>query len=374
MSGNDTAVITVAIPCRNEERYIFDCLNSVLGFELPYGIAMEILVVDGMSTDRTCSIVSQLAGEHENVRMLVNPGEIQSCALNIAIREAKGAWLLRLDAHSTYPANYLLKCYETSIRTGAANVGGLFITFPGGDGYQASLVQALTTHFFGIGNAGFRTNTVEGEKDTVPFGFFNMKIFEEIGLFDERLVRTQDYEFNSRIIASGRRIWLNPEILVHYRNIPTLLSFYRKQLFRQAPYNAYLWYLAPYAFAPRHSMTVLFTTGLLVGSALVPLGTWTNAVMALFVCLYVLLAVAASVQQAIRYRKLGHVLFLPPCFFLYHFLHGLGVLSGLIRICFGTAPVQKQPRPWPGARGFRPWPPGGDACAKAEAVVNSQGA
>jgi hypothetical protein len=77
------------------------------------------------------------------------------------------------------------------------------------------------------------------------------------------------------------------------------------------------------------------------------------AVMAL----YLTLAIISGVQQAIRYREPRHVLFAPLAFFLYHFLHGVGVLLGLARLALGIAPVQGKPEPWPGAGRFRAWPP-----------------
>jgi hypothetical protein len=69
-----------------------------------------------------------------------------------------------------------------------------------------------------------------------------------------------------------------------------------------------------------------------------------------------LLAVTSGVQQAVRYRRPLHAIFLPFCFFLYHFIHGLGVLYSLLRLATGTAPVQRKAEPWPGA-GFRRFSP-----------------
>ena len=172
--------------------------------------------------------------------------------------------------HSKYPRNYLKLCYETALRTGAENVGGLFITKPGGDNYQASLVQALTTHKFGIGNAGFRIGMPEGKTDTVPYGFYKKDIFSKIGFLDERLVRAQDYEFNRRIIKKGGIVWRNPDIHVHYYNQPTLFKFLIKQIKFEAPYNAYMWSLAPYTFAYRHAITGVFSAGVIGGILLSP--------------------------------------------------------------------------------------------------------
>jgi len=302
---------------------------------------MEILVLDGRSTDNTREIVQQMVERDPRIRLLDNPRLIQSTAMNIGIEQARGEFIMRLDAHSLYPLDYLRQCYATARRSNADNVGGLVITEPGGHSYSAALVQALTTHRFGVGDSGFRTGASEGQADTVPFGFFRRDIFQRVGGFDERLVRSQDYEFNRRIIRHNGVVWLNPAIQVRYYNQPSLIAFYRKQMFREGPYNAYLWYVAPYAFAPRHSVTAVFAAGVIVGAGLAPVSRWLTAVYFGTLALYVLLAVASAVQQARRYRQLWHVFALPCCFFAFHFLHGLGVLSGLIRLATGTAPVQK---------------------------------
>lgn len=352
-------LITIIVPCRNEEHYIIHCLRSIAAFQLPAGVEFEALVLDGASTDATVALVTEFARANPRFRVLENPQRIQSTALNLALKVARGRYIMRLDAHTLYPPEYLLRCYETAERTQADNVGGLCITVVKGDTYQAQLVQAMTTHKFGVGDSGFRTGALEGPRDTVPFGFFRKELFAQIGGFDQRLVRCQDYEFNRRIIARGGRIWLNPAIQCTYFNQPRLWPFLRKQIMVEAPYNPYMWYLAPYSFTLRHAITAVFATGVLAGLALSPFTRWIAWPFAAAMVLYGLLAVASAAQQAFRYRQPMHVIMLPFCFFAFHFLHGLGVLGGALRLLTGSAPVQKTPEPWPGAgfRRFRAAPP-----------------
>jgi glycosyltransferase involved in cell wall biosynthesis len=350
--------VSVVIPCLQEALFIERCVRSVLAFDTPSNVMMsEVLILDGGSTDGTRDIVKRLAEEDSRIKLLDNPKRIQSTALNIALQITGGEYIMRLDAHSFYPSNYLALTVETSLRTGCQNVGGLFIAQPRGPTYQASLVQALTTHRFGVGDAGYRTGAGEGPADTVPYGFFRRELFERLGLFDERLVRAQDYEFNRRIIAAGGCVWRNPAIQVMYFQQPDLWSFIRKQVVREAPFNAYLWYLAPYAFAVRHAITGVFALGVIAGVALSPFSVAIRLGFATIFGIYLATGLVAAVQQAIRYRMLRHMLFLPPAFFVYHFTHGLGLLFGLLRLVTRTAPVQQTGEPWPGAGRFRAWPP-----------------
>jgi glycosyltransferase involved in cell wall biosynthesis len=330
--------IDVVIPTLNEEARILPCLESVLAFEKSPDTRLTIYVVDGGSADRTRAIVRDVSARHVEVRLLDNPGRIQSCALNLVIRQGRGEYLLRLDAHAVYPRNYLALCLETMARTKADNVGGVFITLPGGPGYGARLVQAITTHRFGIGNSGFRLGDAEGPADTVPYGFFRREVFHKVGYFDQRLVRNQDYEFNARILAAGGKIWRNPRIEVHYFNQSGLGLFLRKQLLKEGPYNAYLWYLAPYAIALRHGITGLFALGVCVGALTCWLSPLVSVPFAAVLLLYFALGCIAGLQQAVRFHEWRHLFAVPAGLFLFHFCHGLGFLLGVGRIALGLVP------------------------------------
>lgn len=349
--------VTILIPCLQEKHFIRACLTSAQSFDLPEGIELlEILALDGGSNDGTREIIGEMSKADPRIRLLDNPGRIQATALNIGIRACRGEYIIRLDAHSSYPADYLALSLDTAIRRGCDNAGGIFATQTRGDTYQAHLVQALITHPFGVGDAGFRTDAGEGKADTVPYGCFRRDLFDRIGYFDERLVRAQDYEMNRRIIEAGGEIWRNPKIQVRYFPPADFRTFIRKQLHLEAPYNAYMWYLAPYAFAPRHAITGLFAAGVVVGATMSLFVGWIRLVFLAVMALYFALAIGSAISQARRYRDIRHAFTLPFGFFLYHFLHGIGVLWGLAKLVTGTAPVQKTPEPWPGAGRFRAWP------------------
>ncbi|HEX6576685.1 MAG TPA: glycosyltransferase family 2 protein [Gemmatimonadaceae bacterium] len=336
-------IVSILIPTYNEEAHVEDCLRSVRAFSVPAGTQVEILIIDGMSTDRTREIVAQIASSDSGVRLIDNPDRFQSAALNRGIREAQGDYILRLDAHSFYPPDYLERCLETATRTNADNTGGIVRTMRRGERYQARLVQALITHRFGVGNSGFRTDAPEGPADTVPYGFFRRDVFDRVGYFDERLVRAQDYEMNRRIISKGGKIWRNPRIHLDYFPQPDFKSFIRKQFVYEAPYNAYMWHVAPYSFALRHAITAVFAAGVILGLILSPFSSLVRTVFSGVMLLYAFLAILSAISQAMRYKDARHVLFLPFAFFLYHFLHGLGVIIGLVRLATHTAPVQARP-------------------------------
>jgi len=227
-------------------------------------------------------------------------------------------------------------------------------TLPPGSGFEGRLVQALTTHRFGVGNAEFRLGATEGPADTVPYGCYRREVFDRLGWFDERLTRNQDYEFSRRILAAGGKIWCNPAIRTKYYNQATLGGLFR-QAFNTGRWNPWMWFVAPYSFAPRHAVPGLFVLGLLVvlGSwCLVP---WGWMLLAAITVPYLTLALLASFQQSRRYG-LRFLPLLPLLFFAYHTSYGLGTLWGALRLLFGATPIQKTREPWPGAGRYRAWP------------------
>jgi succinoglycan biosynthesis protein ExoA len=329
--------VSIIIPCRNEKNFIAKCLESVFSFD-PVPEGMEVIVVDGMSDDGTRDVLTHWV-KHSGIRLLDNPTRIVPTAMNIGIEAARGNLILRLDAHAEYPKNYLQLCLETSDRTGADNVGGVFETIPRDGSIEATLVQALTTHRFGVGNANFRLNALEGMADTVPFGCFRREVFVRIGGYDERLVRNQDYELNRRLIYLGGKVWLNPNIRTSYYNQESLRGLMR-QAFVNGQWNTWMWYLASYAFAWRHiipGIFVLSLIGLLLLSSVV---SQVMPILFFILAVYGLLALTTSIQQSRRYGWWMAPL-LPFLFLTYHFVYGAGTLWGGLWLVIGCSPVQR---------------------------------
>jgi hypothetical protein len=188
----------------------------------------------------------------------------------------------------------------------------------------------------------------------VAFGCFRREVFAEVGLFDERLVRNQDYEFNRRLGHSGKRIWFNPAIQAKYYNQATLGGLF-KQAFGTGKWNPWMWFVAPYAFAARHAVPGLFVLGMFLVFGFWFLVSWGWIALAAILGPYFALALVASFQQGRRYG-FGLALPLPALFFAYHASYGLGTLWGALRLLFGATPVQKTREPWAGAGRFRAWP------------------
>ncbi|MBL7085890.1 MAG: glycosyltransferase family 2 protein [Candidatus Cloacimonetes bacterium] len=349
MLNNSDSKSSIIIPCRNEEKYIGTCINSIIS-SIPNDV-VEIIVVDGDSTDKTSAIVQKLSSEFPIIKLMQNPSRTVPSAMNIAIKECKGNFILRLDAHTDYPPDYIQNCVSAMYETNAECVGGIVITIQNGNSLSAKIVQMLTTHWFGVGNSSFRLNPKPHYADTVPFGFFKKSIFSRIGYFDERLTRNQDYEFNQRIIKTGGKVWLDPKIKVNYKNQPTVMGLL-KQAFGTGKWNVWMWRVAPYSFKLRHAIPGFFAMGLI---GLILLSFFFSPLW--FVLLYLLgfyflLSLFASIQQSLRYKVLFPFFILPFGFFLYHLSYGLGIITGILLLITGKSEVCRDTRPWLGASDF----------------------
>ncbi|MBI3554480.1 MAG: glycosyltransferase family 2 protein [Elusimicrobia bacterium] len=318
------AEVSIVIPARNEESHIAACLDSVFSQDYPQKL-IEVIVVDGMSTDRTRDIIHEYARRHPRLKLLDNPGKTAPRAVNAGIRASSGRIIVRLDAHSSYPADYVRRCIELLESTNAGNAGGRVVNVPNGSGPWARPVARATSHRFGVGASAFRTSEKPGFVDTVPFGTFRREIIDELGPFDERLTRGQDYEFNARLRRAGYKIAFDPSIRVEYKNQAALSGLCRQAYFA-GMWNVYIARLHPHSLAIRRFVPaafVLYLAVLLASARLVcglPLAAY--ALIALYACADGRYSWAENLRTA-------------ATFFCYHVCYGAGLLTGVFNLATG---------------------------------------
>jgi glycosyltransferase involved in cell wall biosynthesis len=219
---NDISV-SVIVPIRNEERYIEDCLQSLLRQTYP-SASYEIIVLDGRSSDGSREIVDGLCRDLPRLYCIDNPAGTAPAAMNIGIRHAKGGVIIRADGHNFYPADYIENCVKCLEQTGADNVGGPWMTVPADNSLGARLVAAMLSNPFGVGDSRFRISSKEGFVETVPFGAFRREVFDRVGMYNEKLVRNQDNELNARIRRAGGTIYQTPTLQTTYHPVAGFLQ------------------------------------------------------------------------------------------------------------------------------------------------------
>src|SRR5579864_6333495 len=225
--------ISVVIPVRNEERSIGAVLGAFRGQDYPQE-RFEILVADGMSTDRTAQIVAQyLSQPGPAIRLVKNPGLLSSCGRNAGVAEAKGEIIVFSDGHCQVPSRTLLR--DAADLFACSDAGILCrpqpLNFPGNTYFQ-NLVAAARASWLGHG----RDSTIyatdrEGWVDPSSAGaMYRRSLFEQFGGFDECFDACEDVEFNHRLHQSGIKAYISPKLTLFYEPRKTLASLFKQMV------------------------------------------------------------------------------------------------------------------------------------------------
>ncbi len=328
-------LVSVIVACYNEQRFIARCLDSILFGSYPLE-CLEVLVVDGMSTDETRQIVRQFANRHSAVKLLDNPRRITPVGFNIGVRAARGELIMIMSAHAAYDRYAIERCVQYSQRFNAENVGGVCVTEPRGDGMLADAIVAALSHPFGVGGSAFRTGNCREPRwaDTAAFGCYRRDVFERIGLWNEQLVFSQDIEFNLRLKQAGGHTLLVRDIVVRYQARTDLRTFVPHN-FR----NGY-WAIMPFAYSDvmpvgwRHLVPMVFV-GVIAASAAAAIrfhsALWVTAAT---LGAYLALSFLVALRTAIKQRNWKLVFVMPLVFGLLHVPYGLGSMMAALKISF----------------------------------------
>ena len=324
-------MLSVIVPIYQEEKYIYKCIDSMLSQDYPKD-DLEIILVDGMSKDRTREIVATYTAKYPFIRMIDNPERIAPCAMNRGIKEAKGDVIMRLDAHVYYPKNYFsLLVEKLNELPGAENVGALCNTLPVNDSITAQSIAAVLSSSFGMGNSHFRVGAdKEMEVDTVPFGCFHRSIFDKVGLYDEELVRNQDDELNARIIKAGGKIYLIPQLVCEYYARDTAKKVY-KMFYQYGVFKPLVNKKLGSPATVRQFFPLFFVLGLLVGPVVclfLPVLWWAYFAV---IMLWFILATSFSLKDS---KSLKRILTQNWIYFVVHFGYGWGYIVGIYKILF----------------------------------------
>lgn len=330
---NSKLFLSVIVPIYNEEKYIARCLDSILEQDYPRH-KMEVLLVDGMSTDKTRDIVAGYSSCYPFIRLLDNPQKIVPYAMNVGIEVSRGNVIIRLDAHALYEKNYFSALVRRLVELGADNVGTVCRTDVLNVNAKTLAIRQVLSHRFGVGNSTFRLGITEvQEVDTVPFGCWRRDVFDKYGLYDVRLIRNQDIELNKRIVRGGGHIYIIPDTFCTYLARETFFALARNN-YGNGKWNILtVFYTKQFSsLSIRHFIPLLFILSVilpLIGGLLV----WQFALVGVFsLLLYTSFFCVISLQLA--YKKHLSFIRLMQSFFVLHWSYGWGSLCGLLRLPF----------------------------------------
>ena len=320
--------VSIIMPVCNEADFIQRSLEAVLTQDYRSDL-LEVLIADGMSTDETRKLIAEEAARHPSipVTVLENPGLRASMGLNAALRTSRGEVIVRVDGHTIIAPDYVSQCVAALNTHDAQNVGGRMT--PAGVLPFARAVALATSSRFGVGGARFHYSDREEWVDTVYLGAWPRELFQQVGSFDEEMVRNQDDEFNYRLRAQGGKILLSPKIKSQYYNRTTVQSLWI-QYFRYGFWKVRVMQKHPRQMKPRQFVPPAFVAALLASICLAPFSLTARLVLICMAALYIALNLGASILGCLRNAEWKLIPLIVIAYAVLHFAYGLGFLIGLI--------------------------------------------
>jgi len=331
MKNNNLPLVSVIIPCRNEEKFIGNCLDSIIAQNYP-GDKIEILVIDGMSEDDTKNILEKYSKKNKFIEIIENTKRITPVAMNIGIKKAKGDIIMRCDAHSEYPKNYISEIVEWHEKNLADNIGGVWDTVPGDNNKKAKAIALAMCHPIGVGFS-YRTEKAKKEKfvDTVPFGSWKKNTLKEVGLFDENFIRAQDLEYNIRIKKMGKKILMLPWLKIKYYARENYKKLF-KMFFQYGYWKNLVNRKHKILSSLRQVIPVLFVIVFLI---LALTSFFSIIILEIFITYNLIYLISLFLVSILIFVKEKNIILIPPLiwsFIIIHFSYGIGYIKGFMDI------------------------------------------
>jgi glycosyltransferase involved in cell wall biosynthesis len=264
-----TLSVAYVMPVRNDARYLRLAVESIIAQDNPP--KTEIILSVGPSTDNTRELAEELAREY-GLKVVDNPQGNTPAALNLALLATEADLVVRVDAHSELEPGYARAAAAIIEKTNASNVGGIMVA-KGRTSIQKAVAWAYG-NFIGLGGGPIHTGGSAGPADTVYLGVFRRLDVLEIGGFNERLIRGQDWELNARLRESGHTVWFDPSLRVGYYPRRDIASLAR-QFFSTGTFRAFILLANPKRTRAKYLVPPAFIASLIVGGiAFVMSGSW----------------------------------------------------------------------------------------------------
>ena len=300
--------VSYVMPVLNEERFLAKAVESI--FKQEQTGNTEVIIALGPSSDRTDEIAEDLANRLPVV-LVDNPTGKTPAGLNAAIKQSRNDVVVRVDAHSELSPGYTKLAVQILNQTGAANVGGVMHAV-GETAFQSAVAWAYNSRW-GLGGGSFHVGGQAGPSDSVYLGVFRRTKLVEAGLFDERMIRGQDWELNLRLRAGGGVVWFDPRLWVKYFPRTRLRALARQF------YDTGIWRAKLTKMAPGRANLRYFVPPLLVLS--------TVLILPALIYAAAVILIAASARDLSLVSKLNLLGVLPTM----HYAWGLGFIKGVFQ-------------------------------------------
>ena len=332
-------LVSLCIIAKDEEKHLPNLIQSLISQTFNKSDT-EIVFSIAPSKDKTMEIVTDFKNQYENeyhsIKILNNEKIRQAPGLNLAIKNSTGDVIIRVDAHSILPADFVNNNIK-GIEDGEDIVGGVTNAVCENKSRWSNFLYQVDSSSFGGGIAAFRNQTSKKQYvKTLANGCYKKEVFEKIGYFNEELIRSEDNEFCYRARQNGYKIAMYANIYNDYYVRSTL-----KGLLKQKFGNG-LWVLytskimTPKIFSLYHFVPFLFVLAMIF-TALCPLLAFAG--ISLFFCFIPMMAFYGAYFLFLFFNIIGEIIktknflliFSFPFYFLIHLSYGLGSIKGLFK-------------------------------------------
>lgn len=332
--------LSICIIARNEQAFLPNLLLDLKQQLYPHECT-EIVLVDCGSTDKTRLIMEEFQKGNEDfyaVQVLDNPKYIQAAGWNVAIQNATGDVIARIDAHTKLPAEYSQKVME-HIESGEDVVGGIRPCLIENKTLWSDILLRTENSLFGSSINKTRRSQEKTYVKTMFHAAYKKEVFQKAGLFNENLLRTEDNEMHHRIREAGYKLCYDPQIISYQyaRN-----SF--KKMLKQKYGNGYWIGLTTgidyKCFSLYHFIPLLFVLGIFATTLLAVFGIWQFATA--MWGMYSLFAIINTIVSSMGVRFNPYCILMPFLFLSLHIVYGLGTLLGLIKMPFWLRRIKRK--------------------------------
>lgn len=321
-------LVSFIIVAYNAEKYLYNSLDSLVKQDYD-SKNIEVILVDSTSSDMTKKIMIDFKNKYlknfKRIMVLDNPKKILPCGWNVALRESNGEAILRVDAHSTFPRNFISENVK-ELQKGENIVGGHRISISTDLNRWQKLLLIAEQSLFGSGIAKYRRTDERKYVDTLAHAMYRKKVFDVVGLYNENLARTEDNEMHYRMRSAGYKFLLSPNI-VSYHHARNSFKAMIKQKYGNGKWIGITMYYSPKCFSLYHFTPFFFVIGIILSLALL---VFKFPILIITIStLYALFNTINILSISIKNGFHAEYLLLPFVFLILHISYGIGTLNGV---------------------------------------------
>lgn len=322
-------IVSVGIVALNEEKTLpklFEKLN-----EQDYDHSkIELILIDSMSTDGTKRVMQEYKQNADffDVKIIDNPDVILAFGCNKLVKNSIGEVIIRIDAHAEIPSDFITKNIEL-IKSGEKVCGGRRPNILAEYSEFGEMLLVAESTAFGSSIAKYRNGNKKQYVDSLFHAAVKREVYEDIGLFNTNLHRTEDNEIFYRMKKAGYKICMDPDI-ISYQHVRSSLKKMLKQKYSNGYWCGLTFGVCPKCLKIYHFVPAVFAASL--GIAFFIKKLWSlpyRLILGSYMAVNLLMSIRIIVKEKIK-NKFRWTL--PFLFFGIHISYGIGTLVGFFKL------------------------------------------